>query len=186
MVGNDVFRLSGGYFMVNHIIPEVVNILWNNITKEQRDEFIVAYGSEEKAEEGLKNEIRTADHAACFFDGTTCVGMMWAHWVENDDPEIEGELEEKRIRMLGCVTTKRMRDRAYAFARHSDEMRDAFEMTEPPEATELNVAIRKNFKQSNDWAVRMCKFREVGEFEINKEPFVFYQHIHGEGVGNGR
>lgn len=181
VVKNDVYKLSGGYFMVNHIIHEVVNLLWHNITNEQRKEFIVIYGGEKEAEEGLVKEIQEADHAACFYEGTTCVGMMWARWHEI---KVDGLTD--KIRMLGCVTTKKMRERGFAFARHSDEMRDAFEMTEPPEATELYVAIQKDFKESNEWCVRMCKFTEIGDFEINNVPFVFYRHIHGEGVRDGR
>lgn len=184
---NDVYRLSGGYYMVNHVIDAVISNLWRDITDEQRAEFVAIYGSEEAAEQGLRDEVMSADHAACFYDGTVCVGMMWAGWFEFDkgsDAEALGI--SGRVRTLGCVTTKRMRERGFAFARHSDEMRDAFEMTEPPEADALYVSIQKSYRQSTEWCVRMCGFKRLGEFGVNGEPFVMFVHRHGEGVRKWR
>lgn len=173
----DVVRLTDGFYMVDHVIPAVVWNLWRDITDEQRAEFVAVYGDEDAAEEGLLREVTTASHAACFYNGATCVGLMWADWVKIDALDVG-----KPVRTLGCVTTKQMRDRWMAFARHSDEMRDAFEMREPPEADALYVAIQKSFRQSTEWCVRMCKFTELGEFDVNGEPFIFYVHNHGEGV----
>ena len=175
----DVVRLSGGFYMVDHVIPAVVRNLWRDITDEQRAEFVAIYGDEDAAEDGLLREVTTADHAACFYNGAICVGLMWADWMRID---AIGLGVEGRVRTLGCVTTKRMRTLGMAVARHSDEMRDAFEMREPPDADALYVAIQKSYKQSTEWCVRMCKFTELGEFLVNGEPFVLYIHKHGEGV----
>lgn len=176
---SDVYRLSGGFYMVNHVIPAVVSNLWRDVTDEQRAEFVAIYGDEEAARAGMEREVMEADHAACFYDGPVCVGMMWAGWAELHAPEfgIDG-----RVRTLGCVTTKRMRERAFAFARHSDEMRDCFEMTEPSEADALYVMIQKSYRTSTEWCARMCKFTELGEVDVYGEPFVLFVHRHGEGV----
>lgn len=179
----DVYRLSGGFYMVNHVIDAVVANLWRDITDEQRAEFVAIYGSEADAEAGLKHEVTTADHAACFYDGATCVGMMWADWGFVD---AEGLGVKGKVRTLGCVTTKRMRERGFAFARHSDEMRDAFEMLEPPEADALYVAIQKSYRTSTEWCVRMCGFKRLGEFDVEGEPFEMFVHRHGEGVWKWR
>lgn len=177
--GSDVYRLSGGYYMVNHVIDAVVSNLWRDITDEQRAEFVAIYGGEKEAEEGLKSEVATADHAACFYDGATCVAMMWAGWACID---AEGLGVKERVRTLGCVTTRRMRERGFAFARHSGEMRDAFELTEPPDADALYVAIQKSYRQSMEWCVRMCGFERLGELDVNGEPFVMFVHRYWKGV----
>ena len=169
-----VVHLTGGFFMINHISPEMARNMWYEITDEQRAEFTAIYGSEANGKTGLEMEILKADHCAAFYNCMTLVGLMWAGW------EDVGEFG--RIRTLGCVTTKRMREKGFAFARHSDEMRDAFELYEPPEATELYVAIQKSYRQSMEWCVRMCKFTQIGETQVNGEPFVLYRHVHGEGV----
>lgn len=170
-LGTDVFHLSNGWFMMNHVSKETAHVMWYNITDEQRKEFIAIYGDEIKAMLGLENEILSADHAASFFNGMYLVGIMWAGW-----SEIQGF---GRVRTLGCVTTKRMRDHGYAFARHSDEMRDCFELTEPADADALYVAIQKSYNQSRSWCVRMCHFEELGTFDVNGEPFILYAHKYG-------
>lgn len=170
-IGTDVFHLSNGFYMINHVSDDCARVMWYNITNEQREEFIAIYGDENKARQGLEDEIKSADHAASFYNGPVLVGIMWAGW-----NEVNGI---GRVRTLGCVTTHRMREHGYAFAKHSDEMRDCFEMTEPYGATELYVAIQKSYRTSREWCIRMCKFDEIGETVVNGEPFVLYVHRYG-------
>lgn len=168
-----VFRLSSGFLMFNDITENIASCAWNLITDEQRDEFVALYESEEAAKQGIYDEIKGAEHKASFYRGTDLMALMWSGWERDDDG--------KCYRTLGCVTTRSMRRQWMQFAKHSMEMCEAYMLNEPPSVNEIFVAIQTSYKQSCEWARRMCGFRQVGLTQINGEPFTIFMHrIGGE------
>jgi hypothetical protein len=163
-----VFNLPNGYMMYNDITQSIASCAWGLITKEQRDEFVALYGSEEDAEKGITHEILSAEHKASVYRGTELMGLMWADYDRSDDGTC--------LRTLGCVTTKAMRKNWISFAKHSIDMCEAFMLNEPKDVSDIYVAIQSSYRQSCEWARRMCGFRQIGLAVINGEPFEIYKH----------
>lgn len=163
-----VFNLPNGYMMYNDITKSIASCAWGLITKEQKDEFVALYGNEEAAEKGITEEILSAEHRASFYKGTDLMALMWSgnEWSENG----------ACFRTLGCVTTRAMRRHWISFAKHSIDMCEAFMLHEPKNVSDIFVAIQSSYKQSCEWARRMCGFRQVGLTEVNGEPFEIYKH----------
>lgn len=168
----NVFHLSGGHYMVNHVTDEMMSVMWVRMSQPQKDEFAVMYGAD-GAEQGFRTEVRSADHAAAFFCCSDLTCIMWATW--SSVRGIEG-----RVRILGCVCSDYAIRKTINFVRHSVEVRSAFELMEPGDVKELYVFITKVFKQSRNWAVRVCNFKEVGMAKANGEEFAVYRHVIGE------
>lgn len=167
---SEVVKLSGGIYMVNHITLEAASLMWAKMDEPQREEFEILYG-EGNGESGMVSEMMECEHGAMLFHGAELFAILWAGW---------SEIEGGKLRTFGCVCTEHARRRWYSFARHSAEMREAFEMREPAEAQELNVAITASFTRSRNWAERCCGFKFVGELECNGKMFAFYKHNIGE------
>lgn len=168
----NIFRMSDGHYMVNRVTDEMLSVMWTRMSQPQKDEFAVMYGAE-GAERGFRNEVKSADHAAVFFCGTDITCIMWAVWSKVGG--IEG-----RVRVLGCVCSDFAIKRTINFIKHSAEVRSAFELMEPSDVKELYVFITKVFKQSRNWAVRVCNFKEAGMAKANGEEFAVYRHVIGE------
>lgn len=167
-----VVNLPSGYMMYNDITRSIAECAWNLITDEQKQEFVVLYGDEERAKKGIFDEILTAEHKASFYNGTELMALMWADW----DCSKDGQ----GVRTLGCVTTAAMQRHKVSFAMHSIDMCEAFMLNEPPSVSKVFVAIQASFKRSVEWARRMCGFRQVGCIDLNGEPFILFSHTIGE------
>lgn len=167
----EIFHLSDGHYMVNRISDEMLSLMWNRMSAQQRREFEIVHGAK-KAERGFRLEVRTSDHAVAFFCGQELTCMMWAHW---------GNVGGKgRVRILGCVCSDFAVRHTVNFVKHSKEVRTAFEITEPKEVSELYVFIDGTFEQSRNWAVRVCGFKPDGMATANGESFAVYKHVIGE------
>lgn len=161
-----VDKLPQGYVMCDYITDSIANMAWRLVTDEQRKEFIALYGDEEKARNGMRQEILTAEHKASFYNGIELMALMWT----GDELTDEG----KQIRTLGCVTTRTMRKHWVSFAKNSLAMCKAFMKREPKYVKEVFVGIQSSYKQSCEWASRMCGFKFLYETEVNGEPFSLY------------
>jgi hypothetical protein len=168
-VRQEVVPLSGGWFMVRHVSKEMCRIMWRVMDENQRGEVYALYGNDEKkALDGMWEECRTSDHQAAFFDGTTPVCIMWAA-----PTHVTGV---GTLRVMGCFcNSEYARNRTLAFVKKTPECRDAFELDEPKEATELYVFIASGYKQSNKWAVMFGGMTKAFDAHFNEHPFVCYK-----------
>lgn len=173
--GIDIFHLSDGLYMVNHITGAMASWIWNSMDANQKEEFEIIYGVDD-AFNGFVSEIRASDHCAAFFDCTEICCMMWAGWQK---VPVFGN---RRVRTLGCVCSEYAKKHMFKFVKHSKECRDAFELMEPKEATEIYVFITESFKQSREWAIRICGLKHECSCVGGKlaGDFVCYKHVYGE------
>lgn len=168
-----VLHLSDGHYMVNHVTDSMIAMMWHSMSDPQKEEFEILYG-EGKGFDGMKEEIRSSDHAVAFFCGLQLTCIMWAQWQDQ-----EGIKEHART--LGCVCSDFALKHTVNFVKHSKECRDAFMLTEPKEVDEIYVFITEHFKSSREWAVRVCGLKEVCKATANGGHFVCYKHVVGEG-----
>lgn len=166
-----IVHLSDGHYMVNHVSDEMLSLMWSKMSSPQRSEFEAVHG-EKNAERGFRLEVRTSDHAVAFFCGKELTCIMWAHW-----QNVGGR---GRVRVLGCVCSDFAIRHTVNFVKHSKEVMEAYEMNEPEDVTELYVFIADSFKQSRNWAVRVCGFKPEGMATANGEKFAAYRHVIGE------
>lgn len=163
--------LSDGHYMVHKVTDEMISVMWSKMSRPQREEFEILYG-EEEAFDGFKTEIKDANHSAAFFCGMELTCLIWADW-----GEIGGM---GRVRTMGCVCSDFALKHTINFVRHSKEVRDAFMLLEPSNVHEIYVFITETFKQSRNWAVRVCGFKEHCRAKAKGEEFVCYKHVLGE------
>ena len=170
----NIFRLSDCHYMVNRITDEMLSLMWERMSDKQREEFEIVYGKD-RAEEMFGAEVRHADHAAAFFCGTDMTCIMWTEWIR-----IGGFNDGKSVRVLGCVCSDFAIKHTINFVKHSKEVRTAFELMEPSGVHEIYVMITEDFKQSRNWAVKVCGFNECCLVNANGKKFVMCKHIIGE------
>lgn len=173
----DVVPLSGGLYMVRHVSKEMCNYMWNVMDEHQRGEVRALYGDDDEvAKEGMWRECITSRHRAAFFDATTLVCLMWAEWT------VIGGVGRRRV--LGCFcNSEYARERTLSFVKKTPECRDAFELDEPPNATELHVFIAKDYEQSKKWAVMFAGMKKAFDARFGKHKFVCYKREIGGGYG---
>ena len=172
-----VVPLSGGWYMVRHVTKEMCDHMWNLMDENQRGEVRALYGSDDEvAKEGLWRECEESGHQAAFFDSQTLVCIMWAEWTP-----VYGV---GRLRVLGCFCNSEYAAlRPLAFVKKTPECRDAFELEEPPDVSELHVFIAKDYEKSKKWAVMFGGMKKAFDAKFGKHLFVcFSRKIGGQDV----
>ena len=166
----EVVPLSGGWYMVRHVTKPMCELMWSKIDEFQRNELRALYGSDdEKAMEWMWRECNESGHQAAFFDGPVLVCLMWSEWTTVGG--IDGKL-----RVLGCFCNSEYAlEHKMSFVKKTPECRDAFELDEPKEATELYVFIASGYKQSKKWAVMFGGMTKAFDAHFNEHPFVCYK-----------
>ena len=169
----DVVQLSGGWYMVRHVSEDMCRHMWQVMDDNQRGEVYALYGDDEqKAMDGMWNECKTSDHQAAFFEGTTLVCIMWAA-----PTPVTGV---GTLRVMGCFcNSEYARNRTLAFVKKTPECRDAFELDEPPDVTEIYVFIAEWFEQSKKWAVMFGGMERAFDARFNEHRFVCYKRMIG-------
>ena len=169
----DVVPLSGGWYMVRHVSEDMCRHMWQVMDDNQRGEVYALYGDDEqKAMDGMWNECKTSDHQAAFFEGTTLVCIMWAA-----PTPVTGV---GTLRVMGCFcNSEYARNRTLAFVKKTPECRDAFELDEPPDVTEIYVFIAEVFEQSKKWAVMFGGMERAFDARFNEHRFVCYKRMIG-------
>ena len=163
--------LSGGHFMVRDVTDMMIDLVWHRMSAPQIEEFEILYGKEE-ARSCFGAEIRASEHKAAFFRGGELTCLMWSGW-----GQVAGM---GRVRTLGCVCSDFAIHHSVEFCKHSKEVCEAFMLDEPPDVKEIYVFITETFKQSRNWAVRFCGFKEDCVAAANGGRFVCYKHVIGE------
>lgn len=170
----EVVPLSGGWYMVRHVSKEMCLHMWNVMDEYQRDELRALYGEDdEDAKQGMWKECSDSEHQAAFFDGATLVCVMWADWVTVRFKE-DGGRQTKRV--IGCFCNSEYAlNNTMSFAKKTPECRDAFELYEPSDVSELYVFIAKGYEKSKKWAVMFGGMEKVCDAWAGEHEFVCYK-----------
>jgi len=170
----EVVPLSGGWYMVRHVTRPMCELMWRKMDEFQKDELRALYdGDDSHVKDGMWRECNNSRHQAAFFDGTTLVCVMWAEWTTVDG------IDEK-LRALGCFcNSEYAREHTMSFVKKTPECIEAFEVDEPPEATELYVFIAKCYDKSRKWAVMFAGMEKAFDAHSKGHPFVCYKRLIG-------
>ena len=166
----DVVPLSGGWYMVRHVTKPMCELMWSKMDEFQRNELRALYGSDdEKAKEWMWRECNESGHQAAFFDGPVLVCLMWAEWTTVGG--IDGKL-----RVLGCFCNSEYAlEHKMSFVKKTPECRDAFELYEPSDVSELYVFIANGYEKSKKWAVMFGGMEKVCDAWAGEHEFVCYK-----------
>ena len=169
-----VTQLSDGHFMVHGVSDAAITVMWNRMSRPQKEEFEIAYGVE-SAFDKFREEIRHASHKVACYCGCDLTCIIWSDWADIGNVG--------RIRTVGCVCSDFAYRHPMNFCKHSKEVRDIFLRGEPKGkngAKEIYVMITETFKSSRKWAVKFCGCEEAYLAKCNGHDFVVYRFVQRE------